>query len=687
MRRLVVLALLCALVTPVTSYASTLPQDDAGSGGDAPDVPTASFRIDPGTVYSGTIEGLFLGDGEDWYAFDAQAGQQLDGAVSSSLGCLYLHDANGAELAFTCSEGYLVGHATAVAPATGTYYVSYSYLQAHTYGFSVGVGAPAPNPAPVGSLDLFAEAGSVAPLAPATQTDDHVVIAVVDTGVNLYHDFFAAPGLTAHPSTWLPGFPASATTVSLALNEPTYGAAVTTDAATFAGMQRSTYDAGSGSFDTHLYTFPGTRVVGGVSFGEYEDALNTPVSQLPVLDDYGHGTHSAGLAGGANLAAADGNVLIVAVEVGSGTFEEGVRWAARQPWIDALTVSLGLRANLPVTTSPTGDRNGMEWATYEAFQTGKPVFMAAGNGVSNTGLAPDKCTTHTSSYTGPTWVTRIGAAEPADGSPTWWHCVPVDAVARTNVLSPDFDSLVAAGNASGTSAATPNAAGHFARLLLSGRRAGSAASRRTTADYLLHSAAPVATAAGAHDPSAYPLSLADQGYGLVDQSALNAARTRLLAASGPAPRPETAVWFENDAAVRAALWGPGSATAGSDPAPQDDAGSGRDAPNARADTVRVSPGVRYTGDAGGSDTSDWYAFDATAGGNVEVAVLGVDACIYLWAPSGADYVQATCNLVPNQPSRFTSPITESGTWHLHVIVFAPQTYAFGFGRNGPAPAL
>lgn len=543
MRKLAVVALLAALL-PLSAPRALLPQNDAGSGRDAPGTMDADFRIAPNAVHEGTIEGLLL-DEFDVYAFEAPAGARLDARVFSGLGCVYLYDPEGHELDFGCAIAGVEGTASSFATYAGVYYVGYGYLQPHTYRFSVGVGRAAPPASPVG-IDVFGSGGTIPPVAPASPRGRHVVVAVVDTGINPYHEFFRAPALTAHPSGWLSGFPRTAKTVRLTLDAPDHAAATRADAAAFDGMRVSTYSGGS--FDEHLYTFPGTRVVAGISFGEYADApILTPATARPVRDDHGHGTHSAGLAAGANLDRSDGNVLIVAVEVGKGTFDEGIRWAARQPWIDALSISLGVIANVPVA--------GVEAITYEAYRNGKPVFVAAGNGLTSTGLAPDKCTTYTSGYTGPHWVTRIGAAEPSDGSPTWWHCVPVDVIARTNVVSTDHDVLRGGTTATGTSAATPNTAGAYAHLLLAARRVGSALSRAKVLEYLLRSAAPVAFRPGASDPSVYPLSLADQGYGLVDQRALDDATSRLLSRAAPLARPETVDWFARDRALRVAAWG------------------------------------------------------------------------------------------------------------------------------------
>ncbi|HEX8001479.1 MAG TPA: S8 family serine peptidase [Mycobacteriales bacterium] len=563
MRRFLVLAVVAALLPLTVARGAVLPQDDAGSGGDAPNAGDPTFRVDPGRVYSGTIEGVGL-DESDWYAFSAPAGATVNATASGVLGCLRVYDLTGAELSYGCAIAHaLTADLSVTVPRTGTYYLAYSYLQPDAYRFSLGLDAPAPRTEAV-EAEPLSSGGSVPHARPASPRDKHVVIAVVDTGINPYHEFFRAPALQQHPSTYLPGFPRSAQPVRLSLGAPDMATALAADEDTWASVQPSTLgpaDPEDADPDEepreHLYTFPGTRVVAGISFGEYSDVVFGTGEPAAIRDDYGHGTHSAGLAAGANLPESDANVLIVAVEVGQGSFETGILWAARQPWIDAITVSLGTRANapLPAPSGPSGARTGLPSYTRQAYASGKPVFIAAGNGVSSTGVAPDKCTTYTSPYVGPVWVARIGAAASGSGNPTYWHCVPVEATARTNVMSPSYDSVDGASSASGTSAATPNAAGHWASLMLAARRGGARVSRLRALEYLLHAAAPPPPAPGASDPSAYPASLADQGYGLIDARAVDLARTAVLAGSGPAARPETAEWFARDREIRIELWG------------------------------------------------------------------------------------------------------------------------------------
>lgn len=683
-----VAALLALLLLPFATLAAGIPvwDDDAGSGRDAPNTPVATVWVQPGVVYAGTRGGTGL-DTADHYAFSGVAGQTIHALSWGSLGQLNVLDASGAPLDSRtppATAGYaLTAEYVAKLPTDGTYYLRISYFTADAYRFSFGLDADAPWPGVGPAVLAPGGAGTLPAVAPATQADEHVVVAVVDTGINPYHEFFRAPALVDHPSTWLTGFPAGAQSVQLDFGQPNLTASVQADAAAWGSLQRSAWLGEAAGFDTHLYTFPGTRIVGAVSFGEYSERLGG-VGTVPILDEHGHGTHSAGLAAGANMAAPDGNVLIVMVEVGQGAFEEGVRWAARQPWIDAISASIGTVANAPATTSALGSREGMEWATREAAMAGKPVFMASGNGVSGTGLAPDHCATTTGHYTGPSWVTRIGAAERDSGNPTYWHCVPVEAVARTNVASPEAAALSGGSIATGTSAATPNAAGHWARVMLEARREDIGASRVEALDHLLHAAEPAAAQVGAHDPSTPQTAPLDQGYGLVDDAAVSRALATLRAGAGPTPRPYEDAVLGAERGARDLMWGAVMSGAGGIEV-QNDAGSGRDAPAAPGPTAPVlSPGRVYDGMLLGLllDESDFFGVDAVLGDVLHVEAAGPLACVYVYDPAGVE-VDFSC-VVGTMLSDLRVPITQTGRWHVEYSYVEAQAYRISVGLAGDA---
>ncbi|HEX2021196.1 MAG TPA: S8/S53 family peptidase [Candidatus Thermoplasmatota archaeon] len=669
-----------AVLAPLGAALPGDAQDDAGSGRDAGDGPATAVPIQPGTVYKGTVTGQVIGETTDWYSFEVRAGDAIEAHVAGPGVCLHLYDDSGIR-AQACNPGFVeIEVARATADSNGTWHAVAGSRYPQDYSFSVALNAAAP--APDGALAQVQPPGDgpgLPAVAPATQAGPHAVVAVVDTGINPYHEFFRAPALVDHPSTWLPGFPADATSVPLSFGAPSVKDAVAADG--FASLARSSYDLETDGFTTRLYTFPGTRVVGAVSFSEYRD-LFLGEGTIPVYDENGHGTHSAGLAAGADLPGAEGDVLVVMVEVGQVDFVEGVRWAARQPWIDAISVSLGTIANVPQAKLPGGTR--MDEATLEAAAAGKPVFIASGNGFTNTGLLPDHCSTYTSAYTGPAWVTRIGAADPATDNPTTWHCVPVEAVARTRVASPENDSFVAAGSATGTSAATPNAAGAFAQVLLDARRAGAAPARTEALAHLLNASRPAPLRPGV---GAEPGTQLDQGYGLIDGAAVARANARWRSGLGPEPRPELDAFFAADRALRQALWAPGGALSPEVPRqPQDDAGSGGDAPGTPARAVRVEPGVVYRGHFDGTflgDADDYYAFDVQAGQTIRTTTAGTLFCARLFDPGLVERDLACGEKF--MPAEMEAVADAAGTWNLEIGYVQPDDYRFAIGLDAWPP--
>lgn len=549
MNRVLPVLAIVLLMSSAGAADPLLPQDDAGSGRDAPDSATPEVSVVPGVVYEGFLGGL---DTADHYAFAADAGDQLQFRLTTP-GCLDILSPSGQSSRSVCYLSSAGREATVglALEEPGTWFLMvFTFLaEPSAYRFSFALDAEAPS---VGRLaDAPKDPLQLPAVSPASQDDEHVVVAVVDTGINPYHEFFRAPQLADHPASWLPGYPSEARSLALDFGHASLPAAFDADRSTiWSTLQTSSYTKASDSFETHLYTFPGTRVVGAVSFGEYAPVTEREKPLTPVFDDNGHGTHSAGLAAGADLAEADGNVLVVMVEVGQGTFDEGILWAARQPWIDAISLSIGTLANVPDPRTFLGTR-GSEDATREAALSGKPVFVASGNGILPGGQAPVRSATYLSDYTGPWWVTRVGAAEGDTGSA--WHSAPVDALTRTQRASPDAISFTGATLAGGTSASAPNLAGHWAHLMLAAHAENLSISRHDALVHLLRAADPPA-----NEPRVAPVEAFApiRGYGLVEQAEIAEALATLKSGT-PTPRPELDVWFAADAAIRAQIWGPG----------------------------------------------------------------------------------------------------------------------------------
>lgn len=121
------------------------PQDDAGSGRDAPDEPWPAVPVEAGRVYQATLLGpAQIDDVADHYTFEGHAGQVLDVVASGDLACVAILDAAGATLAESCiTWTFQKDPLRAVLPADGRYYVRYASLWPQPYWFALGVGAPA----------------------------------------------------------------------------------------------------------------------------------------------------------------------------------------------------------------------------------------------------------------------------------------------------------------------------------------------------------------------------------------------------------------------------------------------------------------------------------------------------------------------------------------------------------------
>jgi PKD repeat protein len=275
------------------------------------------------------------------------------------------------------------------------------------------------------------------------------IIAIVDSGINPYHDEFAAPEFQSPPSTFIDGYPADALELPLSLAARSYSDAVRLDQETWSGVKKS-----------KLYWIPGTRIIGAISV--------EPRGETKILDDgldEGHGTATASDAAGRTLGACP-DCLIVAVE---GLGDAPLNWALSQPWIDIVsnswTATLCLPsplcvadANLapPIVVDPS--------KTKAAVEGGKTVLFAAGNGHLNFFESPQ--ITYWSAYNGPDWIVTVGAADSPSGATVLGTGRPVDVVSYgLNWKAAAHNSKESMRGFSGTSAATPIIAGAFGYVL------------------------------------------------------------------------------------------------------------------------------------------------------------------------------------------------------------------------------
>ena len=264
----------------------------------------------------------------------------------------------------------------------------------------------------------------------------HVVVALVDTGINPYHDLYRSAPL-GDPGAMLEGYPVDAKPLALTLGSD-YGADRKADETLWGKTELN-----------QLYYFPGTRIVGGISFG-HDSFSNSAANDIPVLDEDGHGTATS-----SRVAMMAPDAWIVMVEAGASSLEDAIAWAANQPWIDVISISIGPLADLP--TSQEGDPG-----THAAWGAGKIVFTAAGNEPT---LSP------TSPLSGPVWVVSVGAALPDKGGEPGTAAKGMDIVSDYDPETADFDSVNGTQPRSGTSFSTPTAAGVVAEALYLARDA------------------------------------------------------------------------------------------------------------------------------------------------------------------------------------------------------------------------
>lgn len=451
-------------------------------------------------------------------------------------------------------------------------------------------------------LTALAAAVPVVPVVPAraarpgADVPGDAVIAIVDTGINPYHEVFRdrSPRAYRHPSTYISGFPRDAQALRLTLDAPDYVSAVRADCRTVWSKVKP----------GKLYWFPGTRIA-GISF---KDVSTHPFCPAPLLDGEGHGTMTASRAAATGFGACP-RCLVVSVQVplafalqegkqAQDSVIEGLEWLGNNAgWID-------VESNSWVPGAPAWDPSGEAGMltnnpaltrAIEGAASKHLGFWASGNGAGyKYGVAGHPTTA--SPHMTPS-VIAVGAHD--SGHVTTWHGSP------PHVVSDGCDSWAAAHDhlsetgeriGGGTSAATPFAAGRAARVLAVAR--GLLGDRSTGVDdgvvargrplasgplddgvftleewrRVLFATATRRPVAQREDgppcepglypalpllwsdvPDAYP-EYTTIGYGAVDDPALALATDVLRGAADLPARPETDAFFATEAAVRAALY-------------------------------------------------------------------------------------------------------------------------------------
>lgn len=274
------------------------------------------------------------------------------------------------------------------------------------------------------------------PCPDGTGLPARVVVADIDTGINVYHERFAGTIPDAVLATFVDAGSGELPERVRLTQEGTFEERLEADQAVWDRLERG-----------RLYHFEGTRIL-GISFLEDADDEN------PILDapDGSHGTATAGSVFDANPEA----ILVMVEGVGSGPGED---WASAQPWIDVTTMSYG-----PVGSPPTSalQESGTHAATRAAWGAGKVPVGAADNTPS---LAPNDQTA------GPPWVIGVAGDHVETRCRDHVSGTFPDVTANFTQVLPDADSVDGRHRTSGTSFATPTTAGTLSRAILEVRRA------------------------------------------------------------------------------------------------------------------------------------------------------------------------------------------------------------------------
>lgn len=262
-----------------------------------------------------------------------------------------------------------------------------------------------------------------------------VVVAVIDTGINPYHEIFSRPGMTMHPSEYIDGFPEDVKMLNLTFN------------GTYEECRKSDNQIWNSIKVGALYTIPETNIIGAVCI----DQRAKPPEEASIIDEGGHGTATASL-----IVKNCPDALIVMVQWKYGALGSAVKWAAEQPWIDILSVSMGYPANLP----PIYDDSWKE--IMAAHKTGKQIFFGAGN---------DPTLSITDPFSGPPCVISVGGVENDTHGETVMASKAIDFVSEFTTRVAKHNDRKGEYTSMGTSFACPIAAGTAAQILLNLRNA------------------------------------------------------------------------------------------------------------------------------------------------------------------------------------------------------------------------
>jgi hypothetical protein len=299
-------------------------------------------------------------------------------------------------------------------------------------------------------LCLTLMTGAPAPVAAQDSAQPRVVVAVIDSAVNPYHEFFHAGG-----SLYGEGAPSSVTPEVLAEfgigSDNIIRLTRTGNFDADFAVDKAQWDAIA---DGQPYWFEGTNVI-GISFGREDGERLRPEGSGNNPTSHGMGTTSAVLA-------ANPEAIAVLVESPNGPLTEfgtkpaGETWSFTHPAVDIVTTSYG-----PPFSPPMGHH--LRDSYTGVVTNGKLHFGAADNSPALSSI---------DATAGPWW--SIGIAGYGEGS--------TETRERRSGSYPDFVGdftqelpyclrcVEGTSSVSGTSFATPRSAGTMSAVLLEARR-------------------------------------------------------------------------------------------------------------------------------------------------------------------------------------------------------------------------
>ena len=277
-----------------------------------------------------------------------------------------------------------------------------------------------------------------------TTYSPHVVVALIDTAIDVYHQAFRRESQIIHPSKIIQGFPEDAEAVNVTFDDVGgYWSCIEQDAFIWKNLTAK-----------KLYWFPHTNII-GISFNNISQE-----DEYPILSGHWHGTLTSSI-----VSMNCPGVTIVLIQANGSAFPEAFSWAINQSWIDIIipefaTKQLGARPEW--NAIPNISRKGVE--------NGKLIIVPGGNSARNISFLSNIC--------GMPWVISIGGVESYSHGASihvsrWTDYVSNFTMMGAHVpIEPNVFNLFneTYRNGTGTSASAPVAAAAFASILLQLRK-------------------------------------------------------------------------------------------------------------------------------------------------------------------------------------------------------------------------